>query len=363
MRETLLRGRMSGRMRSDQSSLGNASEGTRPAKPKQSRVTKISLQRIAKIVRLIRRKGVVPMRQFREEFEGISEKTITRDIEFLRDRFECPIEWSRSKGGWVIDDNGQFELPGVWFEASEVFALLMMLRLVKGVQPGLLEEHLGPLESRLRRMLTLGAPKANLEGKVKLIHFAPRKVDPKHFQVLASALLDGKKVHLKYWVRERQELTERTVSPQQLIHYRENWLLDAWCHWRGGLRSFSLDSIRHVQVLDEDADALTPEQMDEHFQSGYGIFAGQARHRARLKFSPLRAETVSLETWHPDEASQTLPDGSYVLEVPYSNDQELIADLLRHGPEVEVLGPTELRKKVYESLCAAAEKYVLQSAD
>lgn len=334
-----------------------------PARAKHARVTKISLQRMAKIVRMIRKKGVVPMREFREAFPELSDKTITRDIDFLRDRFECPIEWSRSKGGWVVDDDGRFELPGVWFEASEVFALLMMLRLVKGVQPGLLEDHLGPLESRLRRMLAVGAPKANLEGKVKLIHFAPRKVDPKHFQVLASALLDGKKVHLKYWVRERQELTERTVSPQQLTHYRENWLLDAWCHWRGGLRSFSLDSIRHVQVLDEVADTLTREQMDEHFQSGYGIFAGHAKHRARLKFSPRRAETVSLETWHPDETCETLADGSYLLEVPYSNDQELIADLLRHGPEVEVLGPPELREKVRNLLCAAAENYSPRPAD
>lgn len=357
MRQTTARGPASAGKRTEQPTLGNGSKSAQLEKAKQSRVTKIGFQRIAKIVRLIRKKGVVPMRMFREEFEGISEKTITRDIEFLRDRFECPIEWSRSKGGWVIDDNCQFELPGVWFEASEVFALLMMLRLVKGVQPGLLEEHLGPLENRLRRMLAVGAPKANIEGKVKLIHFAPRKVDPKHFQVLASALLDGKKVHLKYWVRERQELTERTVSPQQLTHYRENWLLDAWCHWRGGLRSFSLDSIRQAQVLGEPADILPREQMEEHFQSGYGIFAGQAEHRARLKFSPRRAETVSLETWHPDETSVTLDDGSYLLEVPYSNDQELVADLLRHGPDVEVLGPPALRQKVYAILCGAAEKY------
>jgi predicted DNA-binding transcriptional regulator YafY len=329
---------------------------------RQPRVTKISLQRISKIVRLIRKKGVVPMRVFRDEFEGVSEKTITRDIAFLQDRFECPIEWSRSKGGWVIDDDGRFELPGVWFEASEVFALLMMLRLVKGVQPGLLEDHLAPLENRLRRMLAVGAPKANLEGKVKLIQFAPRRVDPKHFQVLASALLDGKKLRMKYWVRERQELTERTVSPQQLTHYRENWLLDAWCHWRGGLRSFSLEAIRQAQVLDEPADKVPQQAMDEHFQSGYGIYAGKAKYRAKLKFSPSRAEFVSLETWHPDQTSQVLEDGSYILEVPYANDQELVADLLRHGSEVEVLGPPELRRKVHDSLCVAAKKYVLQPA-
>jgi predicted DNA-binding transcriptional regulator YafY len=329
----------------------------RAAGAKQPRVTKISLQRIAKIVRLIRKCDVVPMRVFREEFEGISEKTIGRDIDFLRDRFECPIEWSRARGGWVIDDEGRFELPGVWFEASEVFALLMMLRLVQDVQPGLLEEHLGPLENRLRRMLAVGAPKANLEGKVKLIQFAPRKVEPKHFQLLASALLDGKKVHMTYWVRERQELTEREVSPQQLTHYRENWLLDAWCHWREGLRSFSLEAIRQVRVLNEPALQLSQAQLEEHFQSGYGIYAGRAKHRAILMFSARQAEYVSLETWHPDQTSETLPDGRYRLEVPYSNDTELVADLLRYGPEVEVLGPPQLREKVRRILCAAAEKY------
>lgn len=324
---------------------------------KQPRVTKISLQRIAKIVRLIRKRGVVPMRAFREEFEGVSEKTIGRDIDFLRDRFECPIEWSRAKGGWVIDDDGRFELPGVWFEASEVFALLMMLRLVKNVQPGLLEEHLGPLESRLRRMLAMGAPKANLEGYVKLIQFAPRKVDPKHFQILASALLEGKKVHMTYWVREREELTERDISPQQLTHYRENWLLDAWCHWREGLRSFSLEAIKHVRVLDEPAVKVSQETLDEHFQSGYGIYAGKAKQRAVLMFSARLAEYVSLETWHPDQTSETLSDGRYRLEVPYANDTELVADLLRFGAEVEVLGPSELREKIRRVLCDAARKY------
>ena len=107
MRQTSIRSAPSASKRGDRTAAVAVGNSTRPAKPKQSRVTKLSLQRIAKIVRLIRRKGVVPMRQFREEFEGISEKTITRDIEFLRDRFECPIEWSRSQGGWVIDDDGR----------------------------------------------------------------------------------------------------------------------------------------------------------------------------------------------------------------------------------------------------------------
>lgn len=98
--------------------------------------------------------------------------------------------------------------------------------------------------------------------------------------------------------------------------------------------------------------------MREHFQSGYGIFAGKAANVAVLKFSPRQAEWVALETWHPDQESESLEDGSYLLKVPYSNDQELVMDLLRHGAEVEVLAPPELRKKVYDLLCTAAKKYV-----
>jgi predicted DNA-binding transcriptional regulator YafY len=337
-----------------------ASKRARTA-PKQ-RANKISIPRLSKIVRMVRKKGVIPMRSFVQELE-VSEKTVKRDIEFLLNRLGCPLNYDRKRGGWVMDDDGQFELPGVWFEASDVFALLMMLRLVRGVQPGLLEEHLGHLETRLQRMLAAGTSKpSSIERKVKLIHFAPRKVEPKHFQVLASALLDGKKLHIKYWVRERQELTERTISPQQLVHYRENWLLDAWCHQREALRSFALETIREVRVLDEPGIEVSEQDMRDHFQSGYGIFAGKAEHRAVMKFTPRRAEEVALENWHPDQTSQTLNDGSYVLEVPYSNDKELVSDLMRHGEEVEVLAPPELRRKVAEALCAAAEKYIRKPA-
>ena len=140
------------------------------------------------------------------------------------------------------------------------------------------------------------------------------------------------------------------------MHYRENWILDAWCHQKDALRSFALESIQSVQVLAEHAIEVSQQEMQEHFRSGYGIFAGAAKHRARLKFTPERAQWVDKETWHHDQTSERLDDGSYVLEVPYSNDQELVMDLLRHSPEVEVLGPPELRERLHAALCAAASK-------
>lgn len=195
-----------------------------------------------------------------------------------------------------------------------------------------------------------------IERKLRLIHFAPRKVEPKHFQAIAGALLEGRRVHLTYWNRDRKEASEREISPQQLVHYRENWILDAWCHQRDALRSFAMEAIQLVRVLETPALEVSQQDMQEHFRGGYGIFAGEARHRARLKFTTERAQWVEKETWHHSQSSERLEDGSYVLEVPYSNDQELVMDLLRHSPEVEVLEPPALRAKLHAALCAAASK-------
>jgi predicted DNA-binding transcriptional regulator YafY len=334
---------------------------------RKGRVSKVSIERFVKIVRLARRKNGVTMGDLEAEL-GVSTASIKRDIDYLKDRLHCPIQWDSRKRAHVLRDDPatgeRFELPGLWFDASELFAMLMMLHLVEGVQPGLLEEHVAPMKERLRSMLAAGGKSAKqIERKVKLIHFAPRRVEPKHFKVLATALLEGKRLQLRYLRRDKKETTERVISPLQLVHYRENWVLDAWCHLRNELRSFAPEAIEDVRVLPEPAVDVSKEDMREHFQSGYGIFAGKATNRAILKFTPERAQWISLETWHPDQTDRRLEDGSYILEVPYSNDQELLMDVLRYGPDVEVLDPPELRQRMHALLCAAASQYAGRPAE
>ena len=125
------------------------------------------------------------------------------------------------------------------------------------------------------------------------------------------------------------QTTEREVSPQRLVHYRDNWYLDAWCHLRDDIRSFSIDAITRFEVLDTTAKELAPKRIDESVGAGYGIFGGAPKAWATLKFTPERARWVAGETWHPNQRSFTEADGSYVLEIPYSDERELMGDLLR----------------------------------
>ena len=91
--------------------------------------------------------------------------------------------------------------------------------------------------------------------------------------------------------------------------------------------------------------------------SGYGIFGGEAKNWAKLKFTPERARWVQAEEWHPEQKTTLHKNGSYTLEIPYSDDRELLGDILLFGPDVEVVGPKQLRDKLVEAVNKTAKIY------
>ena len=126
-----------------------------------------------------------------------------------------------------------------------------------------------------------------------------------------------------------------------------NWYFDAWCHLRNKLQSFSVDAITHCEILDEAAKDVSQKDIKVIMQSGYGIFC-EANHWAKLKFNAVRAKWVQAEEWHPEQKGTLNTDGTYTLEIPYSDERELLGDILRYGADVEVLGPKSLRDSIKE---------------
>ena len=113
-----------------------------------------------------------------------------------------------------------------------------------------------------------------------------------------------------------------------------------------------------MQILDAPAQEVDTAKLRSITQASYGIFAGQATAWSLLCFSSHRAQWVEAEQWHAQQMSARQPDGSYLLKVPYSDDRELMGDILSYGADVQVLEPKELRAKVQLTLLAAAAKYV-----
>jgi len=171
-----------------------------------------------------------------------------------------------------------------------------------------------------------------------------------------------KRLREKWWVTGKRKHWVNpgcisTISPQRLVHYRDNWYLDAWCHLRDDLRCFALESIREVDLLDRAARQVSESVLDEELASSYGIFTGKADKVAILRFSPERSRWVAGEVWHPKQKATLEAGGHYLLEIPYRDHRELMMDILKHGSEVEVLSPIELRDVVASALAEAAGKY------
>ncbi len=305
--------------------------------------------------------GVVTFQQMLDRLE-VSRATLKRDLEYLRNRLNAPIVWDRETGGYRFEKNervgGQYELPGLWFSAEEIHALLTMQHLLANLDAGgLLGPHIQPLMARLTGLLGSGRhPAEEVRKRIKLIPLAARQVSLDHFAALGSALLRRKRLLVSYYAKSSDEISEREVSPQRLVHYRENWYLDAWCHLREGLRSFAVDGIRRAEILETHARDIPEKSLDAVLGTGYGIFSGSRVNWARLRFTPERSRWVALEQWHPKQRGKLQKDGHYLLEVPYSDDRELVMDILRHVPEVEVLAPKPLRDKVAEKLRAGLDR-------
>jgi predicted DNA-binding transcriptional regulator YafY len=323
--------------------------------------------RLYRLKELLLARPGIDMHGLIEELE-VAKATVKRDIEALRDRFDTPIIYDRFSGGYRIEIVKQdttrravknAELPGLWFSADEAFALLTAQQLLTTIEPGMLGPKLKPLTDKLNRLLeSSGHPADAVNSRIKVSQSGKRKLGIESFQVVARATLERKRLTMSHFNRERGERMQREVSPQRLVHYRDNWYLDAWCHMRNEMRSFSVDAMSSCQMLDTEAQSVPLEDIENTLGAGYGIFGGKPIAWATLRFTPARSRWVSREVWHPLQKVYTESDGSFVLQVPYSDDRELMGDILRFGADVEVLGPKELRSALHRNLLRAIGRYV-----
>lgn len=301
---------------------------------------------------LLSGRRAVPRAEILSKLE-ISPATFKRDLAKLRDRLNIPVIFDKDLAGYRIEvADSRSELPGLWFSQDEVLALLTIQNMLDQLEPGLLGPKLRPLQKRLDEMLkSEGVDVQALAQRVRLVHAGKRRHHFKEFELVAKSTIERLQIKVLHFNRQTGQFSERVLSPQQLVHYRDNWYLDAWCHLKNELRSFSVDALSQCVILSVQAKELDPDQIRTVMQSGYGIFGGHAHEWAKIKFSAERARWVMNEEWHPSQRGILNPDGSYQLEIPYSDERELLGDVLKYGADAEVLAPESLRnkiKKLYE---------------
>lgn len=321
--------------------------------------------RAARILKMLGRGTPITRMEFLARLE-VSAATFKRDLEYLRCELNAPIVWSAAQRAYILSSKGvnaphRESIPGTWFDRDELLSLVAIQQILDQIEPRLLQDVLYPLRERTASLLNAsGVAGERLRfalARIKVLPMQRRRVDDVLFERVVSALVTRKRVDVESVNRQTRERTMRVLSPQRIVSYRDNWYLDAWCHFREALRTFALDTLSSAHVSEQAAKDIDGATLDQHFAGSYGIFAGVATQRATLRFSPQVAGWIEREQWHPDQTTAQLASGEIELTVPYANATELVRDILKWGPDVEVVAPLTLREQVRDTAQAAADQY------
>lgn len=323
------------------------------------------IHRIHQIDQMLNNRHHVTIHDFLTTLE-VSLATFKRDLEFMRDKLNAPIVWDRDLCAYRLDatpDTCRYQLPGLWLNAGEAHALLTLHQLLEQLEPGLLGQHIAPIRQRLVGLLQgEGLDPETLNRRVRLLQPMKRHTILGGFEQIARATLDRQRLRLQHFNRNTRKYTAREVSPQRLTCYRDNWYLEAWCHSREAIRSFALDAVECAERLSEPAIELTDAELAQVLGTGFGMFNGSDVQWADLMFSPLRASWVSRQTWHPEQVGEWMPDGHFRVRIPYTDDRELVNDILSYMPDVTVVGPAPLAQRVMDVLRAGISAQTKQSS-
>jgi len=284
-------------------------------------------------------------------------RTVTRLIADMRLYLDAPI-LNKPGQGYFYASNATFELPGVWFSPEELHALLTIQQLTANLSGGLFDESMRRLQEKAESLLGEHMPSPEEMQRIRMLGAGSRSKALPMFSLVTSGVLNRQRLFLIYEGRQRGERTEREVSPQRLVYYRGNWYLDCWCHKADGLRSFAVERIAQARLLERACKDISDAELDATLTKSFGIFSGEPTATAVLHFTEQAARWVADEEWFPEQESGWLDGNTFELRIPYNNPTELIMEICRYGPDVEVIDPPELRQQLANKLQAAAEQYV-----
>lgn len=291
-----------------------------------------------------------------ERFE-VSRKTAQRDIEFMRDRINAPLEYDSCKKGYFYKD-ASFILPSIFLSTAELSSLLLAKKVLSEISGKSLRKDLASIINKLTAYLDdYSGGGLDIESVISLKHIEYLPAKDQIFKRVLEGCLRNVCISLEYSSTTDDDTDIRVVDPYHVFNYRGTWHLLAYCHKRGSIRDFVLGRIYSVTLLDESFERLNDFNPNDYLNSSFGLYRGGKEYKVRLRFSPLAAGWVGGKVWHEEQKIKTEQDGSILLSFTAAGLTEVKSEVLKYGSLVEVLAPKKLREMVQEEARAIQRVY------
>jgi predicted DNA-binding transcriptional regulator YafY len=316
-------------------------------------VTRPQYYRIKRIVELLRegrRTGALPnSRDFMRELE-VSRRTVARDLDFLLDEENAPIEYDARRHSYYITDD-TYTLPPVRLSRREIFSFAIARKVLANFEGTALAMDMRSVLDKIGDSLEghISLAWEGLTDRYSVLAEDYVRVNAAVWQAVARHLDAAQVIEMVYEKFNGDQKVYR-VEPYHLLAYHGNWYLLAYNGSAGRVETFALSRIKELNTTGQSFKRPPDFNARALFQDGFGITQGERVIQVRLRFSRNVAVYIKEREWHPSQQMRGQPDGSLEMRLTTSGRKELIRWILSWMPDVEVLEPPELRKRVAEKL-------------
>lgn len=279
------------------------------------------------------------------QFE-VSTKTAQRDIEFMRDRLNCPLVYDKTRKGYLYED-ASFSLPFTYLSSDELSSLLIARKLLEGISGAYISDELSTVIENLTSIIknhTVDLDVVSSAVSLHLIEYSP--VSDAVFGTVLEGCIKKRRLSFSYLSPNYDKESIRTVDPYHLFNYMGTWHLLAYCHMRKDLRDFNLNRMNEVKIIDQSFALMPGFDFMEYFDKSFGIYKGRSTKTVTLRFSPTKTKWIKGKIWHKDQKEKLLKNGSLELTFPAAGYFEVMMEVLKHGSHVKVIRPRKLKELI-----------------
>ena len=288
----------------------------------------------------------------------VSRKTIVRDIAFMRDRLDLPIEYDPLIQAYRYTHPVN-AFPTVHVTEGELLALLVARRALEQYRGTpfhrQLEIAFEKLAGGLRDRISF-SPADELRA-VSFKNIGLGKTDLAVFNALSGAVLRQLEVTFAYRKPGDPKKSARRVRPYHLANRENLWYLIGFDLEREALRTFALPRIGDVAVTKEPFTRPPDFSPEKFFASALGVLGGAGDYRVAIRFAASVAERVREREWHESQEMRELPGGALELTLRLGALTEIEQWVLGWGAAAEVIAPAELRDSIRRTVAALAATY------
>ena len=276
----------------------------------------------------------------------VSSKTIHRDIQFMRDRWNLPIEFDAAYNGFKYTHPVE-SFPLLQINEGELFALLIANKALQNYRGTIFEKRLSTAFRKIADSLpdAVSIHLNEWDEALSFRHTGESDVEVEIFDRVCQAAAKRRQIQIRYR-KPNQEPEERVIDPYQLANINNEWYLYAFDHKRGDIRCFAPTRIMEVTTTGKTFDRPNTFSLDHYLSDSFGVFKGDESYDIRVKFNKSVAPYIREKNWHPTQQINNGKDGSAELSLQLSHLSDIQRWILSWGSNATVLAPKELADAV-----------------